>query len=300
MATTTGDLRWQETHEEHLQELNELLEKIPGLIDSEELHQDVDRIEAHLGDIGAKEARAFDLVRQGKKEEAWELLSGWSYTQEKIALDESAENLADNLDGYVDQHIQRVEGITYALILVVVVSLVGLGVSWFFSIKVWQQNYQKRLEKEREITYLSYHDSLTGLYNRRFFEEEFHRLNVERMLPLTLVIGDVDDLKGVNDHYGHKSGDLLLMEVARILKSAVREEDIVTRWGGDEFGIILPQTGPEDAEKVVQRIKEGCQASEFQPKPPRVSLGYAVKTEVEETLDNVFARAENRMYQRKC
>ncbi|MDP3011638.1 MAG: diguanylate cyclase, partial [Candidatus Hydromicrobium sp.] len=90
-----------------------------------------------------------------------------------------------------------------------------------------------RKESEKEIKYLSFHDKLTDLYNRAYFEEELKRLNTKRQLPLSIVIGDVNGLKLVNDAFGHMEGDKLLKKIARILKSCCREEDIIARWGGD-------------------------------------------------------------------
>ncbi|MFZ3086271.1 MAG: GGDEF domain-containing protein [Candidatus Hydromicrobium sp.] len=89
-----------------------------------------------------------------------------------------------------------------------------------------------RKESEKEIKYLSFHDKLTDLYNRAYFEEELKRLNTKRQLPLSMVIGDVNGLKLVNDAFGHMEGDKLLKKIARILKSCCREEDIIARWGG--------------------------------------------------------------------
>ncbi|MBM3713402.1 MAG: diguanylate cyclase, partial [Actinobacteria bacterium] len=91
---------------------------------------------------------------------------------------------------------------------------------------------EKKISQER-IKYLSFHDKLTGLYNRAFFEEELIRLDVKRQLPLSLVIGDVNGLKLINDAFGHEKGDELLKKISKILKDCFRAEDIIARWGGD-------------------------------------------------------------------
>ena len=299
MATATGDLRWQETYEYYQYELKQTLEEIPHMVTSEEVRQKTEKIDHNLEELSKIENQAFNLVSQGEKNKAWDLLSGWGYTSHHLRLNETTEELTVILDDHVNSRIAFVESITYRLILVVVVSLIALIVSWYISMKVWRFNSQKRKEKEEEITYLSYHDSLTGIYNRRYFEEEFQRLNVERLLPLTVVLGDVNDLKYVNDNYGHKKGDELLIEISRILKMSVRKEDIVARWGGDEFAIILPSTGYETAKQIVHRIEKNCEKSHYTPGPPSISMGFAVKTDTEESLDNIFVMAENRMYQKK-
>ena len=99
----------------------------------------------------------------------------------------------------------------------------------------------ERKKREKEIHFLSYHDSLTNLYNRAFFEAEKKRLDTERQLPLSIIMGDVNGLKLTNDTYGHIEGDKLLIAIANILKKCCRKEEIITRIGGDEFCIILPQ-----------------------------------------------------------
>lgn len=115
-------------------------------------------------------------------------------------------------------------------------------------------------EKRRqdEIYYMSYHDPLTGLYNRRVFEEEIKRLDTERNLPISIIMGDCNGLKLTNDAFGHSVGDRLLKKVAEAIKSACRADDIVARWGGDEFIILLPKTKKEEAKTIVERIKNIC------------------------------------------
>lgn len=100
----------------------------------------------------------------------------------------------------------------------------------------------KSKQKEEEILYLNYHDVLTGLYNRAFFDEELKRLDTERQLPLSVIIGDINGLKLINDALGHAEGDKLLVAMSKILKNCCRAEDIIARTGGDEFGILLPKT----------------------------------------------------------
>ena len=299
MAAATGDLRWQEEYMSHQPELSRILEKIPGLLDLDEGMEETAKIHAHLNEITYIENQAFNLISRGQKEEASQLLSGWAYTKNQLELTESTENLAEIMHGHVSQTITFESRLTFILLVFVLLCLVVLVVSWVITIRIWGINQRKRQEKEDEITYLSYHDSLTGLYNRRYFEEEFNRLNVKRQLPLTIIIGDVNNLKKANDTLGHKKGDELLVEISRILKKAVREEDIVSRWGGDEFGIILPNTSFKDAQKIVDRIKEGCEQSDFKPIRPSISLGFAVKTDITQDIDNVFTSAENRMYRKK-
>ena len=116
-------------------------------------------------------------------------------------------------------------------------------------------------KKEEEIKYLSYHDQLTGLYNRRFYEEELKRLDTTRNLPIAIIMGDVNGLKVVNDSLGHAKGDELLKKVAHAITKGCREGDIVARHGGDEFVVLLPKTGgscDESNERIKEEKKSGC------------------------------------------
>ena len=156
-----------------------------------------------------------------------------------------------------------------------------------------------RKKAEEKIRYLSFHDILTGLYNRAYFEEELKRLDTERQLPLTIVMGDIDGLKTVNDTHGHFKGDLCLKRIADILKEAFRKEDIISRWGGDEFITILPRTSSADAEKIVKRIQSLCKKGSIAEIPLSISFGISTKKSPKESANSVIKKAESRMYENK-
>jgi len=156
-----------------------------------------------------------------------------------------------------------------------------------------------RKKYENKIKYMSFHDYLTGLYNRAFFEEELSRLNVERSLPLSIVSGDVNGLKMINDAYGHEKGDELLINVAQILKQCFRKSDIISRWGGDEFIILLPQTDHSIAEEIVERIDRTCSKHYIEDMPISISLGISTKLKPEESIDEILKTAEDKMYVNK-
>ena len=86
---------------------------------------------------------------------------------------------------------------------------------------------------------LSYHDHLTGLYNRRFFEREVKRLDKVKRLPLSIIVGDINGVKLINDAFGHTKGDKLIIDTARAISSCCRKGDILARTGGDEYRIAF-------------------------------------------------------------
>lgn len=156
--------------------------------------------------------------------------------------------------------------------------------------------------REEEILYLSYHDVLTGAYNRTFFEEEIRRLDTSRSLPLSIIMGDLNGLKLTNDIFGHHAGDELLRRSAEILKQATRSEDILARWGGDEFIILLPKTNEESVRVIMDRIsrKFGTELSlSKRGFSPSISLGYSVKVKEDEEINELISIAEKNMYKRK-
>jgi diguanylate cyclase (GGDEF)-like protein/PAS domain S-box-containing protein len=161
------------------------------------------------------------------------------------------------------------------------------------------RNISDRKNKEEEILHLSYHDQLTGLYNRRFLEEEMKRLDTQRQLPLSIIMGDLNSLKLTNDTFGHIAGDNILKETAALLKKICRFDDILARWGGDEFVILLPKTSIADTEEIVSRIKNECAKLIFDNIPLGLAIGISSKTVPDQEIGKVIAEAEGNMYKNK-
>jgi diguanylate cyclase (GGDEF)-like protein len=157
----------------------------------------------------------------------------------------------------------------------------------------------ERVKAEENIRFLGFHDPLTSLYNRAFFEAEFERLDQERLLPLSVIFADMNNLKYINDSFGHTVGDDCLIQVADILKDACRREDIVCRWGGDEFVILLPGTTNDVGNKICDRIRRRCKQMVCPGADvlcPGIAMGCATKGIVRQNSKDVFKEAEARMY----
>ncbi|MBK5247456.1 MAG: diguanylate cyclase [Peptostreptococcaceae bacterium] len=157
---------------------------------------------------------------------------------------------------------------------------------------------KSKREEEKNI-YLGYHDFLTGVYNRRFYEEELRRLDTERNLPLTIAMGDLNGLKLINDSFGHHMGDEFLKKVAELIKETCRADDIVSRVGGDEFVIILPKTDGLEAGEIINRIYKSVSEKRVENLKFSISFGYETKTEMGQKIEDVFKGAEDHMYRHK-
>lgn len=167
-----------------------------------------------------------------------------------------------------------------------------------FGVVVVFRDVSREREKNKKILYLSFHDSLTGLYNRRFIEQELLRLRREKQYPFALIMGDVNGLKITNDIFGHKTGDKLLQKVAKVLTENCCEEDIISRWGGDEFLILLPHTTAEAAEQVIKKIKSSLAVQNQKTLTLSVAFGCAEMNEKDE-LQQTLQKAEEWMYHQK-
>jgi diguanylate cyclase (GGDEF)-like protein/PAS domain S-box-containing protein len=154
-------------------------------------------------------------------------------------------------------------------------------------------------QSAERIRRLSYHDGLTGLYNRTFLEEEMKRLDIARKSPLSLVLADLNSLKLVNDIFGHKTGDELIKTAARVLKDSCRKKDILGRWGGDEFVILLPFTTAEDAKKLCNRIKHNCQNVHIKNIPLSIAFGLAARENINTSIEEMLQEADTLMYKHK-
>lgn len=154
----------------------------------------------------------------------------------------------------------------------------------------------ERKRAEESIRYLSFHDSLTGLYNRRFFEEEIRRLDTQRNLPISIIMADVNGLKLTNDIFGHAFGDELLEKITKVLRNVCRADDIIARWGGDEFILLLPNTTYDEAEAIGKRIKEQFANERVKSMKGSISIGLDVKTDMAQDITQVLTSAEEKMY----
>lgn len=164
---------------------------------------------------------------------------------------------------------------------------------------VYARDITQRKQAEEQLRYLTFHDPVTGLYNRTFLEQKLKELDTEASLPLGVLMADVNGLKVINDSLGHQQGDVLLKRVGQILQEACHPTDTIGRWGGDEFVALLPHTTEARLREICTRIEQACEEEGFVPFYISLAVGYAVKEREEESIDEVIKAAEDAMYQRK-
>ena len=155
-----------------------------------------------------------------------------------------------------------------------------------------------RINIETENEYNAYHDVLTDLYNRRFVEERLKQLEEDKeSWPISILSTDIDDLKTINDTLGHMAGDEVIKLAANHLRKHCRPSDILVRWGGDEFMVVLLNTTYQQALKIADRL-QGKQAS-VEAKDIKMSVGVATKSKSDEDFPSIIRLADERMYAQK-
>jgi len=162
----------------------------------------------------------------------------------------------------------------------------------------------ERKQAEGKLRFMSFHDSLTSLYNRAYFDEEMSRLEKSRQFPVSIIACDLDGLKRINDTLGHDVGDNAIKGAAKILASTFRSEDVVARIGGDEFAVILPRYDVHENTSICERLHQAiadyneCDESDGFFRPLSLSFGYAA-IQSGDPLREGYKRADQQMFSNK-
>ena len=164
-----------------------------------------------------------------------------------------------------------------------------------------------RKQMEAELVRLSNHDALTGLYNRRVLDErlakDIQRANRYKH-SLSLFMIDIDHFKSVNDSYGHATGDLIIKGVSRIIEGSIREIDYSSRYGGEEFVVVLPETSLTDAEELAERLCSTVEEKSFEIKDGSnlsvtISIGVSGFIEESKSSEHLINQADSALYEAK-
>lgn len=194
--------------------------------------------------------------------------------------------------------VQRIYSLSIFISLLLCIFLTAFCY-YLIAISINQAKHHQQLELTSKT------DSLTGLYNRRYMEksiqeeyDKYQRTNLE----FSVIIVDIDLFKRINDMYGHAGGDYLLKSVSEDLRNFVRESDVVARWGGDEFLLLLPKTNGENAVALAERISKNVEQSKYiyENKTLEVTLTLGVSVvSPDDTVASIIKKADMVMYQGK-
>jgi diguanylate cyclase (GGDEF)-like protein/PAS domain S-box-containing protein len=181
-----------------------------------------------------------------------------------------------------------------------VTHVVGTGID-VTEVREWAA---ARAAAEERLRHIADHDALTGLYNRRRFEQELDRHIVHGRrygMDGALLVIDLDRFKQVNDGHGHRAGDRALAAVARALRARLRESDILARFGGDEFAVLMPHGGAAEAAELANLVVNAVRREVSTPAGPLdASVGYALFEDATTSSDEVLSRADDAMYADKA
>jgi diguanylate cyclase (GGDEF)-like protein/PAS domain S-box-containing protein len=163
------------------------------------------------------------------------------------------------------------------------------------------RNITDKKKYEKNLEYYGMHDLLTGIFNRVYFRDELIRQSQKNNYPITLISFDLDNLKGINDAFGHIAGDKLLKDCALLVSNSLRKGDVFARMGGDEFAVILPSTTEEEAGVIVKRIEQSLAVyNENHPHTKlSISIGIAAADTASDPLELVLFESDKLMYQQK-
>ena len=157
----------------------------------------------------------------------------------------------------------------------------------------------ENIKHEKALIEISYTDYLTKLNNRRYYETRIKEIDKLENYPLSLIVGDINGLKLVNDSFGHDVGDQLLIKVSNVLKEICDEAEFIARMGGDEFIIVFTKMDFKNAEKMISLINERLENEYINGLKISTAFGYYSKVKKEQNINQIYEKAENEMYQEK-
>ena len=312
MAMATGDLLWRDRYQSFVVELDEAIAELQATapLTFSEFTGQTDEANQILLTL---ENQAFDLLQQGYREQAAAILLSDSYAAQKAQYAEGMEILGKRLLVQRESTLTKLRSTVLTglgQVLVAIIVLVSLWIAYARALRrahAQAEDLAQGKRIQRELFEMSITDSLTGLYNRRHamirLDEEIARAKRYRV-PLSVLLIDLDNFKRVNDEYGHPCGDEVLRSFSKLLVETCRTTDLVSRYGGEEFVITLPNTQVHDANLLANRICDHTRLKTFQHEAIQLtvtcSIGVAEYPSAPCTLEKLMHNADVALYQSKA
>lgn len=165
---------------------------------------------------------------------------------------------------------------------------------------IYRVQLEEDLQREKaHLEYFSKYDELTGVFSRNYYEEALDEVCTKGEYPIAIISGDMNNLKLMNDVFGHQHGDEMLRNVGEILRQEAKQTYLIGRCGGDEFNIAVPFAREEDVKSYCERVRLACEETRDCMIPPSVALGYEIMTSAYENVRDVTKAAEEKMYKLK-
>lgn len=185
----------------------------------------------------------------------------------------------------------------FVVLLITIIIVISV---WNSSLKLAVEEKTQALEEStKELMFKTYHDELTGLYNRVYMAELLRELEEENPLPFSIIVADLNGLKITNDTFGHETGDRMLIKVSEIIKGNIKPNHSACRIGGDEIVVLMPFTSEQECNDIVENIKKDTLDAKEDPIKPLVALGFASTCDVNNSFSALFKLAEDEMYTNK-
>ncbi|PTB87495.1 hypothetical protein C9939_00965 [Pseudidiomarina aestuarii] len=267
-----------------------------------------------LGMANDKQQATCEPESISQKEEFFSPILNWLVPggyQTKVQSNVDLVNLFVTLHEPANMILQSTIGVVWRMIIIVVVCVVTFGIClWVIwrQKQSWRENESRWKRKSKRLLELAMTDPLTGLNNRRSFEIEARRIlldSAKNGLQFGVMLIDADHFKKINDEYGHATGDIVLQELAKMLKSNTRETDIAGRIGGEEFAIVSPDISPEGLNRLARRILLKTRMltidSEEGEVSPTVSIGmvHVPKSDTHHDIIELMSKADDALYRAK-
>jgi diguanylate cyclase (GGDEF)-like protein len=308
LASATGQDRWIARYDQHIPMIDAAIANALTMATDASGTRYQNSVKSANDSLVMLERRAFELIHARDLVGAQALLAGQAYAAQKRILAEGQKRFVDELQSDVASSATRLQRNSWMVVFTLVL-LAGLGF-----IGLWQKlNHDLHRSEDAfrttqsEITQMALHDTLTGLPNRRYLNEQLDRAiarHARSGQPFATLVIDLDGFKPINDRFGHSAGDLVLTTISQRLTAQVRKDEVASRLGGDEFVVMLNRAGEDDgllraANRLISVVGEPITLADESTVRVGASIGIALYPDDATDAEELVRRADVAMYRAK-